>query len=319
MLGRRELCILVVNFNTRHLLDEMLAALKQDPAFDSARLVLVDNASTDGSAEYLKSAFSEHTLLFSESNIGFGRANNLALDRVDSEFVLLLNTDAFIAPDSLTRSLAYMRSDPKCGVLGVKLVSRDGSLQPSCRYFPAPLNMFLSRSGLSRFLPWVRGVDDMNWAHDEVRECDWVPGCFYLIRRELIDLLGLFDPRYFLYYEEVDHCRAVKAAGWKVVYFPGTSVVHIGGESAKSAGELTQSGRQISILQVESELLFIRKHHGLVGLCLHLILSALSALWVGVKGVLRGKGSRRFIEELGALRLAWRLVRQTAWGTRPTR
>ncbi|POZ99712.1 glycosyltransferase family 2 protein, partial [Pseudomonas sp. MWU12-2312b] len=109
-----------------------------------------------------------------------------------------------------------------------------GDLQPSCRYFPTPLNVFMARTGLERFFPGVKKVDDMTWDHNSVRECDWVPGCYYLIRREVIDQVGLFDPRYFLYYEEVDHCKRVKQAGWKVVYYPHTTVVHIGGESAKS-------------------------------------------------------------------------------------
>ena len=106
----------------------------------------------------------------------------------------------------------------------------------------------------------------MDWDHASVRECDWVPGCYYLIRREVIDQVGLFDPRYFLYYEEVDHCKRVKQAGWKVVYYPHTTVVHIGGESAKSVDQLNVDGRQIPTLQIESELLYFRKHHGLPGL-----------------------------------------------------
>lgn len=79
-----------------------------------------------------------------------------------------------------------------------------------------------------------------------MRECDWLPGCFYLVRREVLDKVGLFDPRYFLYYEEVDHCKRVKEAGWKVVFYPHTTVVHIGGESSKSVAELEAASRQIS-------------------------------------------------------------------------
>ena len=134
-----------------------------------------------------------------------------------------------------------MDSHPRCGVLGVKLVGPDGSLQPSCRYFPTPWNVFLATTGLNRFFPGTRLVDDMSWDHASVRECDWVPGCYYLVRREVIERVGLFDPRYFLYCEEVDHCRAVRQAGWSVIYYPFTQVVHIGGESAESEGPLTVS------------------------------------------------------------------------------
>ena len=200
-------------------------------------------------------------------NVGFGRANNQLLPQIAAKYVLLLNTDAFVSPDTLTKTVAYLDEHPDCGVLGVRLVGRDGTLQPSCRYFPTPFNLFLTKTGLAQLFPAVGLVDDMAWDHATVRECDWVPGCYYLIRREVIDQVGLFDPRFFLYYEEVDHCRRVKAAGWQVVYFPDTEVVHIGGESAKSAGSLTESGRQLSALQVESELLYFRKHYGLLGYC----------------------------------------------------
>jgi N-acetylglucosaminyl-diphospho-decaprenol L-rhamnosyltransferase len=147
-------------------------------------------------------------------------------------------------------------------VLGVKLVGEDGSLRPSCRYFPTPWNSFLLATGLKRFFPKARLVDDMSWDHAAVRQCDWDPGCFYLMRPESVERVGLFDSRFFLYFEEVDHCRALKNDGWDVTYFPFTQVIHIGGESAKSQGALTGGGRQISAMQIESELLYHRKHHG---------------------------------------------------------
>src|SRR6185295_15001358 len=115
----------------------------------------------------------------------------------------------------------------------------------------------------------------MSWDHASVRLCDWVPGCFYLVRRELIERIGLFDPRYFLYCEEVDHCRAVRKAGWDVVYFPFTQVTHLGGESALSEGALNPTSRQIVPLQIESELLYFRKHHGLSGVLVAVLLVGL--------------------------------------------
>jgi GT2 family glycosyltransferase len=181
-----------------------------------------------------------------------------------------------------------MDAHPRCGVLGVKLVDRDGVLQPSCRYFPTPLNIFLSATGLTRLFPGVRLVDDMAWDHASVRACDWVPGCYYLVRREVIDRVGLFDPRYFMYYEEVDHCRAVRRAGWDVIYFPFSSVVHIGGESAKEAAAVTRTGRQISVFQAESELLYFRKHFGRMGLLAAVSLTLLADTINAAKGLLKG-------------------------------
>jgi GT2 family glycosyltransferase len=146
-----------------------------------------------------------------------------------------------------------------------------------------------------------------------------VPGCYYLVRREVIDQVGLFDPRFFLYFEEVDHCRAVKAAGWQVLYFPYTTVVHIGGESAKSDALLT-SGRQISELQVESELLYFRKHHGRLGVLSHLALSVLADLIVGTKNLIRVRSGRSAIAvQWRVWRTRWGVLMRTHWGLQATR
>lgn len=310
--------ILAVNFNTAHLLGEMLEAVKQASAGVPVRCLIIDNASSDDSLSLLAENYPEVQVVANRENVGFGRANNRLLECFGARYALLLNTDAFVSPDTLAATLAYMEAHPECGVLGVRLVGRDGEMQPSCRYFPTPLNVFLARTGLGRFMPWVKAVDDLAWDHASVRECDWVPGCYYLVRREVIERIGLFDPRFFLYYEEVDHCRRVKAAGWKVVYFPH-SVVHLGGESAKSAGELTSHGRQLSALQIESELLYFRKHYGRSGLAWHLCLVLLGEAVLALKAILKGRTRQVFPACWRNLRATWRLLRATRFATRPTR
>jgi len=311
--------VLVVNYNTAALLQPMFSACEQATEGLAVRYWVVDNASRDDSVNVLRHQFPHVGLEVNTQNVGFGRANNQLLKHVQGDYVLLLNTDAFLSPDTLTKTLAYMQAHPQCGVLGVKLLGRDGALQPSCRYFPTPWNAFLARTGLSRFLPKTQMVDDMAWDHASVRECDWVPGCYYLVRRKAIEQVGLFDPRFFLYCEEVDHCKRVKASGWQVVYYPDTSVLHIGGESAKSDSEISESGRQISALQIESEMLYFRKHHGLSGLWFHLLLTALSNGYLMAKDVLRGRGTRAASHHWRHFRLTIQLCRQTHLATQPTR
>jgi len=314
------LTTLLVSFNTRGLLAPCLDALAaaRAPLGDSP-VIVVDNASSDGSAEYLEQHYPDVRLIRSGKNLGFGRANNLGLPEVRSKYLLLLNTDAFVEPDALTKTLAFMESTPDCGILGVRLVGRDGDLQPSCRYFPTPYNTFLARTGLARWLPAARMIDDMDWAHDEVRECDWVPGCFYLIRRELLDRVGLFDPRYFLYYEEVDHCFAAKAAKFKVMYYPHVSVVHIGGESAKSLGAISTSGRQLSVLQIESAQIYFRKNHGLAGLLWHLLLEELADVVLIAKAMLDRRKRAGVGYHLRRMAGVLAIARRTRWGLRATR
>lgn len=316
---RTPLDVLVVNYNTAKLLQPMFEALRQSNSADLTRYLVVDNASADNSLERLENVCPEALLLANENNVGFGRANNQLVEHLQGKYALLINTDAFVAADTLKKTLDYMEAHPDCGVLGVRLVGREGDLQPSCRYFPTPLNVFLSRTGLERFFPVVKRVDDMDWDHASVRECDWVPGCYYLIRREVIDQVGLFDPRYFLYYEEVDHCKRVKQAGWKVVYYPDTTVVHIGGESAKTVVELNAVSRQIPKMQIESELLYFRKHHGLSGLALHMFLVCLGDLILALKALLKGRGRAAIHACWQHTRATWALLRETQFATQPTR
>ncbi|MHC8367363.1 glycosyltransferase family 2 protein [Pseudomonas sp. ZT5P21] len=311
--------VLVVNYNTAGLLQPMFNALRQPNGADQARYLVVDNASADNSLECLATVCPQALLLANEDNVGFGRANNQLVEHLQGKYALLLNTDAFVAADTLKKTLDYMEAQPDCGVLGVRLVGRDGDLQPSCRYFPTPLNIFLSRTGLERLFPVVKRVDDMEWDHASVRECDWVPGCYYLIRREVIDQVGLFDPRYFLYYEEIDHCKRVKQAGWKVVYYPYTTVVHIGGESAKSVDQLNAVSRQIPKMQIESELLYFRKHHGLTGLVFHMLLVVLGDLILALKALLKGRGRAAIGACWQHTRATWALLRDTQFATQPTR
>lgn len=314
-----DVTAIVVNYNTCNLLRPCIDALRSSVGDLNMQTVVVDNASRDNSADVLRTNFADCDLLFNKQNIGFGRANNQALAIAKGRYVLLLNTDAFVAPDTLARTVRYLDENPRCGLLGARLEGRDGVLQPSCRYFPTPWNEFLMSTGLARFFPRVRMVDDMTWDHASVRECDWVPGCYYLVRRSVVDEVGLFDPRFFLYYEEVDHCRAVKAAGWSVACYPHTTVVHIGGESAKSDSAITDAGRQISALQIESALLYYRKHHGRRGLWLNVALTTLGDLILASKWVLR----RRSLSGLGAFwrhtATTWSLLWRTGWALRSTR
>ena len=314
-----DVTAILVSFNTAGLLHDAISQLQNAARQMSLKIAIVDNASRDGSVALIKSDFPACTLIVNETNVGFGRANNQALPLVEGRYVLLLNTDAFVSQDTLDKTVAYMDTHPRCGILGVKLLSRDGSLQPCARYFPTPWNLFLARTGLNRLFTNVRMVDDTTWDHASVRQCDWVPGCYYLVRKELINQIGLFDPRYFLYYEEVDHCRAAKQAGWEVTFFADTTVIHIGGESAKTTNEITASGRQIESMQIESELLYFRKNHGIAGVCANVLLSACGDTINLLKHLLRRRSPAGFVVCTQHIALVCSLFRRTSWGKYPTR
>lgn len=314
-----DVTAIIVNYKTAALVGRAIAALDAGASGLTLQVIVVDNRSNDGSVERIRRENPNCDLIANDENVGFGRANVQALSLARGRYVLLLNSDAFMSPAALEASVSFMDEHPDCGVLGAKLVGEDGQLQPSCRYFPTPWNVFLARSGLSRFFPRSKLVDDMQWDHATVRDCDWVPGCFYLVRREVITAVGLFDPRYFLYYEEVDHCRAVKAAGWRVVFYPHASAIHLGGESAKASGPLTSAGKQLEALQIESETLYFRKHHGRSGLWLALMLSLTADAILVAKAIARPASPATVRDAARHAYLTLVTCVRTRLATRPTR
>jgi GT2 family glycosyltransferase len=276
--------ILIVSFNTRDLLreclDSALAECAQLPAPLTAEILVVDNASSDLSAEMVDIEFlhNEETagseisptpirLLRSPVNLGFAAANNLAIEAAQGRYLVLLNSDAFFHPGSLARAIAHMDADPTCAIGGARLVSRDGAPQPSARCFPSIFRDALVLTGLADRHPRSRifGSPDRTWADPNLpASVDWVPGAFSILRREALAKTGLFDPAFFLYYEEVDLCRRVKSAGFRVLYWPGVVVTHIGGESGRQLTSLkfSSTGSQVVLWRMRATLLYYRKHHG---------------------------------------------------------
>jgi N-acetylglucosaminyl-diphospho-decaprenol L-rhamnosyltransferase len=312
---RAEIFVILVSYNTAGLLNRCIDSLRAASQGLRVSVVIVDNASRDGSAALIKRYFTDCTVIENKVNVGFGRANNHALTLCNAPFVLLLNTDAFMADDALQKSLSHMAAQTRCGVLGVRLVNEAGNGNASVRDFPTPWRNFAIQTGLDRRQP-----DDAARAHgSNVVDCDWVTGCFYLVRRAVIDEVGLFDPRYFMYFEEVDHCRAAQQAGWKVQCLMNCTVIHVGGASAKADGELTKSGNQLPSVQIESELLYFRKHDGLPGLATTLMLGLATDVVLSIKDLLRGRGLQRLRGHARHTRELCRLAVATRGGLRPTR
>jgi GT2 family glycosyltransferase len=262
-----EVSIVVVSFNTRDVLRECLSSVYREADSLRVQVIVVDNASIDGSPAMIEREFPEVELIRSEINLGFGPANNLAIKSVRGRYVVLLNSDAFLTDGSLHRSVAHMNDNPRAGLGGGRLIGRDGSWQPSARMFPTVLSDLIVHSGLAARFPRSRffGRADRTWANEmEAAEVDWVPGAYSIIRSEVLATTGLFDPRFFLYYEEVDLCMRIKQKGYSIWYWPDIAVVHIGGDSSRQIRSLEMSltGGQLILWRMRSMLLYYRKHHG---------------------------------------------------------
>ncbi len=315
-----DVTIIVVNYNTAHLLDRLFASIEAARGNLALQIIVIDNASVDGSRDLLRRRNDGIELIENSTNVGFGRANNQAVPRAHGRYLLLLNPDAFMTPDTLRKTIDFMDSNRRCGVLGVKLVGNEGAAQPSGRSFPTPWNVFATSSKAVTWIqktlfqnaPFVGNSDETS-----IRQCDWVQGCYYLVRREVVEQLGLFDPRFFFYYEEIDHCRKVKQAGWDVVVYPHAQVIHLGGESA-TAKEPIKANRQSSNMQVESELLYFRKHYGVSGALAGVLLGTIGGMISTLKGLVFWDTPRvaGAVQRIGT---QFRLLFATRLGARPTR
>jgi GT2 family glycosyltransferase len=275
-----DVTIVIVSFNTRDVLRECLQSVYREAGSLRVQVIVVDNASTDGSAAMIEREFPGVLLVRSEVNLGFGPANNLGIQAAGGLYIVLLNSDAFLSEGSLRRSVANMDATPSAGLGGGRLIGRDGSWQPSARMFPTVFNDLLVLSGLAARFPHSRffGRADRTWASPmEAAEVDWVPGAYSIIRADVLRSVGSFDPRFFLYYEEVDLCKRIKNAGHSIWYWPDIAIVHIGGESSRQVRslQLSRTGAQLTLWRMRSMLLYYRKHHGLSAW----LAMALEAVW----------------------------------------
>ena len=267
-----DISVILVSFNTFSVLRESLQSIEREKGDLQLEVFVVDNNSSDGSVEMVKSEFPQVSLIRSDINLGFGAANNVALDLATGRYIVLLNSDAFLEPGSLRLSVDHMEADPTVGLAGGRLVGRDYSAQPSARMFPSILSDFLVFTGLAHKFPRSRffGSFDRTWADSsQAAEVDWVPGAFSIIRADVLKKIGFFDPDFFLYSEEVDLCRRIQKAGFKIMYWPDIVVIHIGGESSRQIKtlEMSSAGAQLIRWRMRSTLLYYRKHHGSAAWC----------------------------------------------------
>jgi len=307
--------IVIVSFNTREILRECLQSVMRESTRLTIEILVVDNASSDGSAEMVEAEFPNVRLFLSKTNLGFGAANNVALEQARGKYFVLLNSDAFFEPNALELAIRHMDETPGCGLGGGRLVGRDGSWQPSARSFHSVLGDALVLTGLAAKFPKSKffGDFDRTWADgNEAAAVDWVPGAFSIIRPEALVKAGLFDPIFFLYYEEVDLCLRIKQAGYSIWYWPDIVVVHIGGESSRRVKSLEFSSQaaQVVMWRMRSTLLYYRKHHGAQAYLAKLLENTLGRITVlrnrFSKDPARRERGRRYKTLIALMNQAWK-------------
>ncbi len=234
-----DISVCIVTLNAGAYLRDCLRSLQENTNGLALEIIVVDNASTDGTLELLAAEFPQVIVIRNSTNLGFTRPTNQAMQRGTGRFYLWLNPDTIVLPQAVSRLAAFMETHPQAGICGPKVLNRDGTLQAACRRGVArPWNTISYFLGLHRLFPKssLFGGYLLNYLDEnETAEVDGVSGSCMLVRREMVEQIGYIDERFFAYQEDADFCFQAKKAGWKVYYYPEAQITHFGGQGGSRA------------------------------------------------------------------------------------
>ncbi len=307
-----ETSVIIVSWNVRQLLKACLASIEPHwkEKGQPIEVIVVDGGSEDGSAEMVRKEFPEVTLIAMAENVGFPKGNNIGLERAQGNYLLLLNPDAEVMDDALNTMASFLKENPEVGIVGPRLFNPDGTQQLSRRRFPTMATALFESTWLEAWAPskvlshyYMTDLPDT-----EKTDVDWLVGACLMVRREAVRDVGPMDENYFMYSEELDWCRRMKDAGWRIVFLPTAVVKHHVGKSSEQA--IVQ--RHINFQQ--AKLRYFRKFHGPgAAMLLRSILLANYAWQIGLEGLKGGLGHKRGLRKQ-RMKAYWQILRS---GLRP--
>lgn len=278
-----DLSIIVLSYNTKDITDECLSRLPK-----GVEVIVLDNASEDGSVEMIEKKYPWVKLIKSKVNLGFAKGNNLAMKHSNNPVVLFLNSDCFVEEDTLNKALEYFRNHD-CDALGIKLTYENGKLQPSAGELPDPLNTLL----------WIFGIANSFHPKNKnffakARQVGWVTGAFLMMRKEVFEKVGGFDEKIFMYMDEVDLCKRINMAGYKVCFTPDITVTHL--QRASQIDSTASFVRELAGIKY-----YFQKYYGIypflrLFLALGLILRIIAFSILG-----KTKRAKAYLEALGVI------------------
>ena len=255
-----ELSVIIVNYNVKYFLEQCLLSVIKAARGMTIEIFVVDNASTDGSREWLEEKFSEVKFTWNRHNTGFAKANNQALAQVSGKYILFLNPDTILPEDCFQRCIHYFNYQPAAGALGVCMIDGSGKfLKESKRGFPTPMAAFYKLTGLSALFPRSPVFSRYHMGHLDPalnHETDVLAGAFMLVRKKVLDITGGFDESFFMYGEDIDLSYRIQQAGYKNIYLAECPILHFKGESTRK-GTLNYVRLFYGAMAI-----FARKHYG---------------------------------------------------------
>jgi GT2 family glycosyltransferase len=278
-----ELSVVIVAWNARHYLELCLNSLAEAPPRRSMEVLVVDNASADGSAEMIETQFPWVKLIRSTENLGFSKGNNVAIRQCSGRYIALVNPDVIVFPNCLDALADFLDKNPRVGNVGPRVFNPDMTQQSTCRRFPTLWNNFCSATRFESIFKGSRffaGEHMFYFSHDRTLAVDVIVGCFSMIRRETFDEIGLLDEGLFMYGDDVDWCHRAWNAGWECVFYPEARAIHDRGKTTAPYPVRFALAQQRSVLHYWS------KHHSFLGvlgirtimLCHHFLRYVVAAL-----------------------------------------
>jgi GT2 family glycosyltransferase len=232
-----ELSIIIVNYNVKEFLQNLIHSIYKAGENLSYEIIVVDNASDDGSVEFVQEKFPDVKLISNKENLGFSKANNIGLKAAKGHYLLLINPDTLVSEDTFEKMIGFFKSNNDAGLAGCKILNPDGTLQLACRRsFPGPWTSFCKVTGLSNLFPDSRLFARYNLTYldeNQTYEVDAVSGSFMMLRKEVYEKIGGLDEQFFMYGEDLDWCYRIQKAGYKVCYVHTTQIIHYKGESTR--------------------------------------------------------------------------------------
>jgi GT2 family glycosyltransferase len=290
-MDRPVVSIIIVNWNTREILRACLRSIHENAGVVDFQIIVVDNASTDGSAAMVANDFGQVRLIANTENRGFAAANNQGIAVARGRYVLLLNSDTLILDHAIARTVAYADQHPEAAVVGCQVWTNATTIQATCFAFPSLWDVLVQSVGLHHLFPrsrWFARGPIGWWDRSDEREVDVVSGMFMLVRRAAIEEVGAMDEDYFVYGEETDWCYRFKKAGWRCLFAPVARIIHLDG-GGKSTDQVSV---KMYVQLHKSTLLFFRKQRGwpswvAARVLLGLSMALRAAVW-GLRSSLRG-------------------------------
>lgn len=232
-----DISIIIVSWNGKEYLKECLESIPTDTSSYRIETIVVDNASTDGTPEMVAMMFPQVRLIRNAENYGFAKANNIGISNSKGRYICLINSDVIIMKNCINILADYLSCHSEIGMIGPQIVDNNGNTQRSCMGFPTVWNTFCRALAIDKLFrtKFFGGYLMTYWPHNTISEVNVINGCFWVVKREALNQVGLLDERFFIYGEDKDWCKRFWDTGWKIVYYPEAKAVHYGGASSANA------------------------------------------------------------------------------------